>query len=130
MRLPRVRSAKNHQLKRHFISLCALYDVASLDERDVEIEAFDSWPFVKVSLFRWCEAGPGCGTSEWRERLWVEQRKAISDSFDMCMPPSASWRHVGVYTPSYDPTKPYDFIENARGTIPGVTFCILKEDER
>ena len=129
MRLPRVGQAKNYQLKKHFISLCALYDVASLNERDVEIEAFDSWSFVKVSLFRRCEAGPGCGTPEWRERLWLEQRKAISDAFDMYMPPVTSWRHVNAYTPGYDPTKPYDFIENARGTIPGVTFCILKEDE-
>ena len=129
MKLPRVSERKNYLLKKHFISLCALHDVASLNERDVEVEAFDSWPFVKVTLFRWCDAGPGCGTPEWRERLWLEQVKAISDTFDMCMPTQSSWRHVSVPTAGYDPSKPYDFIVGGKGTIPGALFCILKEPQ-
>ena len=67
LRLPRVSQGKKYQLEKHFISLCALHEVCYLNERDVEVEFFESWEFEKVMIFRRCDAGPGCGTQNSRE---------------------------------------------------------------
>lgn len=127
MNLPRVSESKNYLLKKHFISLCALHEVCYLNERDVEVEFFESWEFVKVTVFRWCDAGLGCGTQDTREASWKRNVTSIQEAFDLYMPPQHSWRHVDPLTRGYDPDKSYDFLTDGVGTIPGVTFCIRKE---
>lgn len=127
LRLPRVGENKKYDLKKHFISLCALHEVCYLNERDVEVEFFESWEFVKVTVFRWCDARPGCGTQDSREASWKRNVTSIQEAFDLYMPPQHSWRHVNPWTNGYDHEKPYDFLTNGVGTIPGVTFFIRKE---
>ena len=127
LRLPRVGENRRYALGKHFISLCTLHDICYLTERDVEVEFFEKWEFVKVTVFRWCDAGPGCGTRHTRDLKWQQTYAAIRDAFDLYMTPQSSWRHVDLGTRGYDHEKPYDFLTNGVGTIPGVTFCIRKE---
>jgi hypothetical protein len=116
-----------HILKDIFRSLLQLKGVY-IAQRDIEIESFDDWSFYKVSIFRWSDAGAGCGSVTTRDRTWEQQQAAVDAMFDQWMPPESTWRHIHTYGHLYDMSKPFDGKDRDTGhcTIPGVKFFIKK----
>lgn len=123
IRLPRVKTTKRVGLGELFKVLLNIHKDIYLDERDIEVEFYDEWDFVKVSVFKWCDSGPGCGDSDSRKAWWKQQIEAITDLFDIQYT-GATWRWLSHMSPLYG-NKPYDL--ERENYIPGVCFWIRKE---
>ncbi len=125
IKLPRFEQKSKHEygelVRIYLRALSSVY----VSERDIEIEFYDSWNFVKVSVYKWCDAGVGCGTSESRDITWAKTKAAMLDVFDVDML-SCSWRWVknpsSDYGGQYN-THPLDF-NGHEGHISGMTYFI------
>ena len=92
-------------------------------ERDIAVEYCPSWDFAQVSIYKWCDAEAGCGTSECRERTWRNQQQGMIDTFDMRLTPSPTWRwlpHIG-----YASDRTYDLPRDRY--VPGWKFFVATE---
>ena len=129
IKLPRFEQKSKHEygelVRIYLRALSSVY----VNERDIEVEFYDSWNFVKVSVYKWCDAGVGCGTSESRDITWAKTKAAMLDVFDVDMP-SDSWRWVKNPSSDYHgqySKHPIEFVNND-GYIPGMTYFIKIND--
>ena len=120
IKLPRFEQKSKHEYGELVRIYLRAFSSVYVSERDIEIEFYDSWNFVKVSVYKWCDAGVGCGTSESRDITWAKTKAAMVDVFDGDMI-SGTWRWVrndGQYS-----KHPLEFVNND-GYIPGMTYFI------
>jgi hypothetical protein len=129
IKLPRFEQKSKHEygelVRIYLRALSSVY----VSERDIEIEFYDSWNFVKVSVYKWCDAGVGCGTSESRDITWAKTKAAMLDVFDVDMP-SGTWRWVKNPSSDYGgqySKHPLEFLYDD-GYIPGMTYFIKIND--
>jgi hypothetical protein len=129
IKLPRFEQKSKHEygelVRIYLRALSSVY----VNERDIAVEFYDSWNFVKVSVYKWCDAGVGCGTSESRDITWAKTKTAMLDVFDVYMT-SGSWRWVKNPSSDYGgqySKHPLEF-DGREGYIPGMTYLIKIND--
>lgn len=123
LRIPDVERRDLYSLKKIIIGFLQLKDVF-IAERDIELDTHKTWNFYKLSLFRWSDAGSGCGSRKSRDDRWEIDQQEIRDLFDQYMEDDFSWRwlpHTG-----YDMNVPYDKVTDRDNFIVGRVFYIKK----
>ncbi len=114
--------------QRHYASLVQtylkVYGDSYISDRDIEVEYHASWNFVKVSIYKWVDAGSGCGTSHHRNLLWDKHIAAMCSVFSIQNMVS-SWRWIH-HSHKYQYGKKYDVEDNY---VPGMTFFIETEPQ-
>lgn len=127
MRVPRFPSKgvmQQGNYRDYIILILKAYRECYLNERDVEVKVSDNWDFVIVDIYKWCDSGSGCGTSEFRAKTWKRHIQAMGDLFHTKCEPRAIWRWVT--DSKYKPDRAYDCGD--RGHIPGMSYMILLEE--
>ena len=84
---------------------------------DIEVQTFSSWDFFKVSVFRWSKCEPGCGTKEYRDKLWESHKESLKGLWKQKQTPNPTWRWANQYK------HPVDAVDRS---IPGLELYICK----
>lgn len=124
LRIPHMEQRKAYTLRNLVISLLQLGETY-VSERDIELYTSPTWRFWKLSVFRWSDAGSGCGTRKSRDKRWEILQEELRELFEHEMKDDHSWRwlpHNG-----YDMSIPYDNVyPDKENFIVGRTFYIKK----
>jgi hypothetical protein len=120
--LPKTFEHKTYEIGQLIKVLLSLHKDVCLDQKDIEVEYFDAWDFYKVSIFRWSKNSNGCGTKEYRDKLWESHKTAMTELFEMRMSSQVSWRWK-----SHTAYVNEDIETKENGSIPGITFFIKAE---
>lgn len=121
MKLPR---GCESGLKELILAMMRALKKQYISPRDIEVEVLGE--VVKVSIFKWCDAGPGCGNSQTRQQAWEAQQAAFSELFEVVTLPCGTWRWANHYSYYYPADLDLDLeMENY---IPGVEYLVLTEN--